>query len=114
MIHSSAHDKRRQNRIDRELKKETGCFVLLCNVPVSGDKGYSSYDILRACKDQYGIEQNFGFIKNTPIVNSIFLKKAEHIEVLALVLLISLLVWRLIEYNMRQYAKENNKDLPVG
>jgi len=39
---------------------------------------------------------------------------AERIEVLALVLLISLLVWRLIEYNMRRYAKENNKDLPVG
>jgi transposase len=95
-----------------ELKKETGCFVLICNVPIDGDRGYSSYDILRAYKDQYGIEQNFGFIKNTPIVNSIFLKKAERIEVLALVLLISLLVWRLIEYNMRQYAKENNKDLP--
>jgi len=30
---------------------------------------------------------------------------------LALVLLISFLVWRLIEYNMRRYAKENNKDL---
>ncbi|ACN14832.1 transposase family protein [Desulforapulum autotrophicum HRM2] len=94
------------------LKKETGCFVLLCNVDRDGQKGYSSYDILRTYKDQYGIEQNFGFIKNTPIVNSIFLKKAERIEVLALVLLLSLLIWRLIEYNMRRYAKKENKDLP--
>ena len=74
--------------------------------------GRSPYDILRAYKDQYGIEQNFGFLKNTPIVNSIFLKKAERIEVLALVLLISLLIWRLLEYNMRRYASENGKDLP--
>jgi transposase len=95
-----------------DLKKETGCFVLLCNVPIDGEKGYNSYDILRTYKDQYGIEQNFGFIKNTPIVNAIFLKKAERIEVLALVLILSLLIWRLIEYNMRRYAKEKNKDLP--
>lgn len=93
-----------------ELKKETGCFVLITNVPEKN--GYSSYDILRAYKDQYGIEQNFGFLKNTPIVNSIFLKKAERIEVLAFILLLSLLVWRLIEYNMRRYAQENEKDLP--
>ena len=93
-----------------ELKKETGCFVLITNVPE--ENGYSSYDILRAYKDQYGIEQNFGFFKNTPIVNSIFLKKAERIEVLAFILLLSLLVWRLIEYNMRRYAQENEKDLP--
>ena len=95
-----------------ELKKETGCFVLLSNVPINGQKGYSSYDILRTYKDQYGIEQNFGFIKNTPIVNCIFLKKAERIEVLGLVLLLSLLIWRLIEYNMRRYAKDNKRDLP--
>jgi len=93
-----------------ELKKETGCFVLITNVPE--ENGYSSYDILRAYKDQYGIEQNFGFLKNTPIVNCIFLKKAERIEVLAFILLLSLLVWRLIEYNMRRYAQENEKDLP--
>ena len=95
-----------------ELRKETGCFVMLCNVPIDGESGYSSYDILRAYKNQYGIEQNFGFLKNTPIVNAIFLKKAERIEVLCLVLLLSLLIWRLIEYSMRRYAKENNKDLP--
>lgn len=95
-----------------ELRKETGCFVLLCNVPIEGTYGYNSYDILRAYKDQYGIEQNFGFLKNTPIVNSVFLKKAERIEVLGLVLLLSLLIWRLLEYNMRRYAKENDKDLP--
>jgi len=45
-------------------------------------------------------------------VNCIFLKKAERIEVLAFILLLSLLVWRLIEYNMRRYAQENEKDLP--
>lgn len=95
-----------------ELRKETGCFVLISNVPMEGQSGYSSYDILRAYKDQYGIEQNFGFFKNTPLVNSIFLKKASRIEVLALIILLSLLVWRLVEYNMRRYVQDNEKDLP--
>jgi transposase len=95
-----------------DLKNEVGCFVLICNVPMDGSDGYSSYGILQAYKDQYGIEQNFGFMKNTPIVNAIFLKKAERIEVLGLVLLLSLLVWRLLEYNMRRYANENDRDLP--
>ncbi len=95
-----------------DLRKEAGCFVLICNVPSAGADKYSSYDVLRAYKDQYGIEQNFGFLKNTPLVNCVFLKKAERIEVLALVLLLSLLIWRLIEYNMRRYTKEENRDLP--
>ena len=101
-----------ETEVASDLRKQTGCFVLICNVPSSGQNKYSSYDVLRAYKDQYGIEQNFGFLKNTPIVNCVFLKKAERIEVLALVLLLSLLIWRLIEYNMRRYAKENNRDLP--
>ena len=48
--------------------------------------------IIKAYKDQYGIEQNFGFLKDPVIVNSIFLKKPERIEILGLVLLISLLI----------------------
>ena len=63
-------------------------------------------------KDQYGIEQNFGFLKDPIIVNSIFLKRPERIEVLGLVLLLSLLIWRLIEREMRQYVEREKRDLP--
>ncbi len=58
-----------------QLRKQTGCFVLICNLPPDGSDKYSAYDVLRAYKDQYGIEQNFGFLKNTPVVNCVFLKK---------------------------------------
>jgi transposase len=94
------------------LKEEAGCFVLITNVPVHGDGGYDSRAILRAYKDQYGIEQNFGFLKDPMIVNSVFLKKPQRIEVLGLVLLISLLIWRLIERSMRQFIAKGDKDLP--
>ncbi len=94
------------------LKDEAGCFVLITNVPAHGDNGYDSRDILKTYKDQYGIEQNFGFLKDPMIVNSVFLKKPQRIEVLGLVLLISLLIWRLIERSMRQFIAKGDKDLP--
>ena len=95
-----------------ELREEAGCFVMITNVPQKGEDSYDSKAILKAYKDQYGIEQNFGFLKDPVIVNSIFLKKPERIEVLGLVLLLSLLVWRLIEREMRQYIEREKRDLP--
>ncbi len=67
---------------------------------------------MESYKNQYGIEQNFGFLKDPAIVNGIFLKRPERIEVLGLVLLLSLLIWRLIERSMHQYIEKNNTDLP--
>jgi len=95
-----------------KLRKEAGCFVLLTNVEKQGEQGYTAKQILKAYKDQHGIERNFGFLKDPVIVNSIFLKKPERIEVLGLVLLLSLLVWRLIEREMRQYIQSTGNDLP--
>ena len=101
----------RTRSIER-FRKEAGCFVLLTNVPEKGENGYKAKDILKAYKDQYGIERNFGFLKDPVIVNSIFLKKPERIEVLGLVLLLSLLAWRLIERSMRLYVENTGRDLP--
>lgn len=95
-----------------KLRQQAGCFVMLTNVPKEGTDSYDSKEILEAYKDQYGIEQNFGFLKDPVIVNSIFLKKPERIEVLGLVLLLSLLIWRLIEREMRQYVEIEKRDLP--
>ena len=94
------------------FRKEAGCFVLLTNVREVGEYGYKAKDILKAYKDQHGIERNFGFLKDPVIVNSIFLKKPERIEALGLVLLLSLLVWRLIERTMRLYVENTVRDLP--
>lgn len=95
-----------------KLKQEAGCFVMITNVLADGDNGYNSRAILKAYKEQYGIEQNFGFLKDPVIVNSVFLKKPKRIEVLGLVLLLSLLVWRLIERSMRQFVEKGDRDLP--
>jgi transposase len=89
-----------------------GCFVLLTNVPAEGDEGYRAEKILRTYKDQHAIENNFGFLKDDQIVNAVFLKRPERIEALGLILLISLLIWRLIEHTMRTELKAVDQTLP--
>jgi transposase len=94
------------------LEEEAGCFVLLTNVPTTGDLAHSARDILTVYKDQHGTEQNYGFLKDPVIVNSLFLKKPERIEALGLILLLALLLWRLMERTMRAYVDTTSTPLP--
>ena len=64
---------------------ETGCFVLLTNVPTAGEMAHRAGDVLRAYKEQHGIEQNYGCLQAPLIVNSLFLKQPERREALGLV-----------------------------
>ncbi len=93
------------------LREDAGCFVLLTNL-LDQQEEWPAQELLSLYKSQIGIEKNFSFLKDPAIVNSIFLKKAERIEVLGLVLLISLLIWRLMERSMRQYVETNDCTLP--
>jgi transposase len=92
--------------------QETGCFVLLTNVPTAGAMAHSAGEVLRAYKAQHGVEQNFAFLKDPVIVNSLFLKKPERIEALGLVLLLALLLWRLVERALRVHVETTGSPLP--
>ena len=109
VLHACIEEK--SERIKQE-QEESGCFVLLTNVPQKGDMAETGAGLLQVYKEQYGIEKNFSFLKDPLIVNDIFLKKPERIEVLGAVLLISLMVWNLIEHTLRQYIKKNEATLP--
>jgi transposase len=45
-------------------REQAGCFVLLTNLHPDGERAYSAEQVLRSYKQQYGIEQNFGFLKD--------------------------------------------------
>jgi transposase len=98
-------------QIERK-RREAGCFVLLSNVPLQGENAQTGADLLRAYKEQCGIERNFSFLKDPLIVNDTFLKKPERVEVLGSILLMALLVWNLIEHVLRQHVSENDVALP--
>src|SRR5712692_5846066 len=93
------------------MEEEAGCFVLLTNVPTAGALAHSASDILTVYKEQHGTEQNYGFLKDPVIVNSLFLKKPERIEALGLILLLALLLWRVMERAMRTYVATTSTPL---
>jgi transposase len=89
------------------LRLQAGCFVLITNL-VEQQDDWPAPELLKLYKSQIGIEKNFSFLKDPAVINSIFLKKAERIEVLGLILILSLLIWRLMERSMRQYVENND------
>ena len=98
-------------RIGR-MEAEAGCFVLLTKVPTAGNLAHSAREILTVYKEQHGTEQNYGFLKDPVMVNSLFLKKPERIEALGVVLLLALLLWRLMERQMRAHVASTGMPLP--
>jgi len=106
-----AQAEEKTDEIERK-RDEAGCFVLLTNVPRRGDLAETGAELLGAYKEQHGIERNFSFLKDPLIVNDLFLKKPERIEVLGAILLMALLVWNLIEHCMRQHVGECSEALP--
>jgi transposase len=96
----------------KPLRVQAGCFVLISNLDSSKEMdNFPAGELLLLYKNQDGIERNFSFLKDQVIVNSIFLKKNHRIEVLGLVLLISLLIWRLIEHCMRRYITDTGNTI---
>lgn len=88
-----------------------GCFVLLTNVPIDGDNGMDSKKLLLTYKGQYGVESDFAFLKDPIVVNDIFLKKPHRIEALAMILVIALIIYRLMERTMRANLKASKTEL---
>jgi transposase len=101
----SCHLEQKVSALER-MKTEAGCFGLLTNVAKEGEGAANAREILSLYKEQHGVEQNFAFLKDPAVVNAVFLKTEERIEALGLILLISLLIWRLIERSLRKHVEE--------
>ena len=88
----------RPDAVER-ARAAAGCFVLLTNVPTSGEMAHTAAEVLAAYKEQHGIEHD------------LFLKRPDRIEALGFILLTSLLTWSLMEHVMRAYLEENDTDI---
>ena len=91
---------------------EAGCFVRRTTVPTAGDLAQSARDVLTVSKEQHGTEQNDGLLKEPVMVKSVSLTKPERIEVLGLVCLLALLIWRVMERTMRTDVDTTSLPLP--
>ena len=92
------------------LREAAGCFVLLTNVPLLEDSegGLDATGLLRSYKGQYGVENDFAFLKDPLVVNDLFLKTPHRVDALGMVLIIALMVTRLMQQQMRKYLHANN------
>jgi transposase len=97
--------------IDKE-RSIAGCFVLLTNVPIKENNAMDGKKLLQTYKGQYCVESDFAFLKDPLIVNDIFLKTPSRIDALAMILIISLMIWRLMERSMRLYVQNTKTMLP--
>ncbi len=96
----------------QRIQELAGCFVLISSVPAAGEEGaLDAGELLKAYKGQHGIENNFSFLKDDLIVNDLFLKTPSRIEVLGMILIIALMIWRLMEHQMRWYVEQNQVQL---
>ena len=93
-------------------RQEAGCFVLISNIQEEGADSLNSERLLRVYKGQYGVESDFGFLKDPLIVNDTFLKRPDRIDALGMILIIALLICRLMERSMRAWVKNTTQQLP--
>jgi transposase len=82
--------------------RKAGCFVMISNIKT---EKMTSGELLKTYKEQYGVEQNFSFLKEPLIANDTFLKKTSRIDALTFILLISLMIWNLIQRQLRNSAE---------
>ena len=62
----------------------------------------SAREVLKTYKQQYGVEKNFSFLKEPLIANDTFLKKPSRIDALTFILLVSLMIWNLMQRDLRK------------
>ena len=88
--------------------KQAGCFVMITNT--TKDK-MSACEVLKTYKQQYGVEKNFSFLKEPLIANDTFLKKPSRIDALVFILLVSLMIWNLMQRELRKSEQVSNGQL---
>jgi transposase len=101
----------RNQEVIANVEKGSGCFVLITNTSGHGEEGIGAKELLTIYKGQDTVERNFGFLKDDAIVNALFLKTPARLEALGLILVISLMVWRLMERTMRGSLKESKSTI---
>lgn len=104
---SFIHDPRRQPKIDRK-----SCFIVASNE--LDEAALSDEEFMEAyLKQQQKVERGFRFLKDPLFMAStVFLKSAQRIMALAMIMTLSLLVYSALEYRIRESLKAHHQTVP--
>jgi len=94
----------------RELKhKMDSCFVLITSVTDREER--TDQEVLEEYKNQTKVETQFATLKDPKKVGPVYLNTPERIKALAYVFLLSLLVYSIIQYRVREALKEEEEPM---
>lgn len=104
---SFIHDPRRQQKIDRK-----SCFIVASNE--LDEAALSDEELMEAyLKQQQKVERGFRFLKDPLFMAStVFLKSAQRIMALAMIMTLSLLVYSALEHRIRESLKAHQQTFP--
>jgi len=99
----------RDSRAIAAASRLDGLYALATNLPDPGDgRPLTAADVLKTCKDQWIIEQRHRDLKQTLRIRPVFLHNDDRIEALIAVIGIALLIFGLIEAELRAALGDNN------
>jgi transposase len=101
----------RDNAEIEQILNRKGRFILATND--LDIEGYKDEEILEEYKEQQNVERGFRFLKDPWfMVDSIFLKLPRRIEALMMIMTLTLLVYNVGQYRLRQQLKTEETTLP--
>ncbi len=97
-------------KIDKH-KEKAGLFVLITN-ELSPEK-ISDTEVLTEYKEQSSVEINFKILKDPYFVDEIYLKDPKRVQAFGYILLLALMVYTLIEYQVREALLKEEQPLII-
>lgn len=95
-----------------ELAHRDGCYVLVTTLPKEGANARTDEQVLQDYQGQQGVEAAMHWLKGPLAVAPIFLKTPERIAALGLVYVLALMVYALIQRDMRQRLAKKEDLIP--
>ena len=94
-----------------QAQASLGCFILGTNE--LGQGSLNAVELLSTYKSQQQVEGGFRFLKSPDfLVSSLYLKKAERIEALLMVMTLCLMVYAAIQHRIRYELKKQSRVFP--
>ena len=93
-------------------KKRESCFVVVTSLDDTDE--WPSKQVLREYKEQQAVERRFPVVKDPKRVGPVFLDRPERVEALGYVLLMTLLVYSLIERRARAALMDADEPMQLS
>ncbi len=111
MVYTILGSVSKNNDLFNQKAKTKGLFIIAsneCDTTV-----LSNEEMLQLYKNQHKVEGGFRFLKDPQFMaTELFLKKPERIEAVMMVMVVSLLVYAALEYQLRQKLEETDETVP--